>query len=372
MIKKFLGLSCFALLFMAANCDNEPYEEGLLTNDNSCDLAIIAAANAADDLVLSTGQNFSLLCQVYKETLQDQIEACGDATGDLQALISSLGNCVLEDDVCGVAQQNTLNASVAFENAANADYESLCNAYRDALLDEIEACGDVDGSLQSEIDSLEPCSSNTNNLCEDAIALTMTAQVNFLNASDSSYLSLCGAYKTALQNQIESCGDENGSLQEIIDGLGNCSPDVVEIVGEWRLIGWISNNPQDIDNDGEETNNFLAEMDCYNDEFLIFNEGGTGLFYQSSYANFTFTPIEGSNDDVDFFVECIEIDQTRNFVWVQNGNEVSITFDDGSSIDYLKSINVISLFIENGFTATSTIDNTTQITEDIAFAYLKQ
>ncbi|MBR9847304.1 MAG: hypothetical protein GYB35_14915, partial [Algicola sp.] len=34
---------------------------------------------------------------------------------------------------------------------------------------------------------------------------------------------LCNAYKAALQNQITVCGDPNGSLQNIIDSLGDCS-----------------------------------------------------------------------------------------------------------------------------------------------------
>lgn len=45
---------------------------------------------------------------------------------------------------------------------------------------------------------------------------------NAYNA-DNSNEDLCLAYKTALENQIAECGDSNGSLQEIIDDLGDCS-----------------------------------------------------------------------------------------------------------------------------------------------------
>ena len=34
---------------------------------------------------------------------------------------------------------------------------------------------------------------------------------------------MCNAYKTALQNQINFCGDSEGNLQAIIDDLGVCS-----------------------------------------------------------------------------------------------------------------------------------------------------
>ncbi|WP_296311399.1 hypothetical protein [Winogradskyella sp. UBA3174] len=40
---------------------------------------------------------------------------------------------------------------------------------------------------------------------------------------DNTNEDLCNAYKAALQNQIAECGDDNGSLQTIIDDLGDCT-----------------------------------------------------------------------------------------------------------------------------------------------------
>ena len=59
--------------------------------------------------------------------------------------------------------------------------------------------------------------------CDEAIQATLTAQLAFSNATENQYTSLCNAYKAALENQIDACGDTTGDLQAIIDGL-NCTP----------------------------------------------------------------------------------------------------------------------------------------------------
>lgn len=62
-------------------------------------------------------------------------------------------------------------------------------------------------------------------LCANATATVITT-LNNLNAVDPDgpqYTQYCNAYKTALQNQIVQCEDDDGSIQDIIDGLGDCS-----------------------------------------------------------------------------------------------------------------------------------------------------
>ena len=58
--------------------------------------------------------------------------------------------------------------------------------------------------------------------CELAIEETEIAESNFNNATYSDYSDLCLAYKEALQNQINVCGDPDGSLLAIVNGLGDC------------------------------------------------------------------------------------------------------------------------------------------------------
>ncbi len=61
--------------------------------------------------------------------------------------------------------------------------------------------------------------------CQDAVTNVAEAESAF-QAADSSmpeYAELCNAYKDALTVQIFSCGDGTGTLQGIIDSLGNCN-----------------------------------------------------------------------------------------------------------------------------------------------------
>ena len=58
--------------------------------------------------------------------------------------------------------------------------------------------------------------------CNEAIAQTEEARVNYISATESTFNELCNIYKGALLNQINSCGDD-GSLQQIVDDLGDCN-----------------------------------------------------------------------------------------------------------------------------------------------------
>lgn len=73
----------------------------------------------------------------------------------------------------------------------------------------------------SSDDSNDPVNEETQ--CELAMEATAIAAVNYSNATAENHAQTCNAYKVALQNQIEACGDENGALQAIINGLGDCT-----------------------------------------------------------------------------------------------------------------------------------------------------
>ena len=59
--------------------------------------------------------------------------------------------------------------------------------------------------------------------CLDAEEQSDNALNDFIEADDANYTELCNAYKDALENKIEVCGDPNGSVQNTIDGLGDCT-----------------------------------------------------------------------------------------------------------------------------------------------------
>lgn len=58
--------------------------------------------------------------------------------------------------------------------------------------------------------------------CQSLTTSTNAARDAYNNANSSNLSALCNAYKTALQNEINGCGDATGDLQDMIDGL-NCN-----------------------------------------------------------------------------------------------------------------------------------------------------
>jgi hypothetical protein len=59
--------------------------------------------------------------------------------------------------------------------------------------------------------------------CESLTTATDNAAVAYANATSSNQVQLCNAYKTALQNEINGCGDEFGDLQATLNDLSDCT-----------------------------------------------------------------------------------------------------------------------------------------------------
>jgi hypothetical protein len=78
-------------------------------------------------------------------------------------------------------------------------------------------------------------SSSSQMTCAQASSKSDDARVAYDNATSSNYVTLCTAYRSALQKEISVCGDPDGDLQSIIDGLGDCgstpAPSVTVTVG---------------------------------------------------------------------------------------------------------------------------------------------
>tara|TARA_R110002012_G_scaffold206357_1_gene376104 strand:- start:19372 stop:20223 length:852 start_codon:yes stop_codon:yes gene_type:complete len=124
-----------------------------------------------------------------------------------------------QQEICQEAADATIGAIQNLTNATDANYETLCNALKTALRNQITVCGDPTGETQDTIDSLD-CES-VDAQCQNAQTASSNAEAAYnINTTDTT---LCNAYKTALQNEIAACGDTNGSLQDIIDGLGDCT-----------------------------------------------------------------------------------------------------------------------------------------------------
>lgn len=81
--------------------------------------------------------------------------------------------------------------------------------------------------------------------CESFEAAVSQAQQALQNAPNSEYESLCAAYQEAINLQIQECGDEDGTLQAIIDDLGDCTLVVEPPVSDadFYITGYFNGEP---------------------------------------------------------------------------------------------------------------------------------
>ncbi|RNC87145.1 MAG: hypothetical protein ED556_06905 [Winogradskyella sp.] len=281
----------------------------------------------------------------------------------------------LTDDAaaCLEATNVTLDAALAFFNTTDENYTEICNAYKDALEARIIVCGDEDGSLQQLIDELGDCVLDNQDTCQEAVAAKNEAETAFNNSTDVNYTALCNALKDAIQNVIDTCG-ETQELQDQIIGLGNCiltGDPTNELIGTWLLTAWIGEEPIDLNNDGTENVNFLEEMDCYNEETLVFNDDGTGASVSTSFAEIEIFLEIGTTNQVDFNVTCIDEDSTTDFTWTQTDMTVTITDVFGTN-DWTLDGNTLSILIPEGFSVINVDDATVNTIQDLTFVYTKQ
>ena len=208
--------------------------------------------------------------------------------------------------------------------------------------------------------------------CETAILNSADAALAFAGVTDDNYTQLCTTYKSALIIQIETCGDNDGSLQAAVNSLGDCTiAQNPGIEGTWLLTAWIGTEGLDLNNDGVESLNFLDEMDCYTNETLVINTNGTAVATSNSYAEISYTIEVGTTDSFTYTIDCIAETEVSNSTWTQSGNIVTFTDGTGESTDWTLDGNELSILIPSGFVSFSE-DGTSTTIQDLIFVYTKQ
>ncbi|SDS25914.1 hypothetical protein SAMN04489797_1208 [Winogradskyella sediminis] len=119
----------------------------------AADVALSAyEATYASDLEFVDSDAFAAACSAYANALTEQRTFCGDSDGSLQAIIDDLGDCQIS---CEIATANMEEANSQYVTATIGNYSEKCAQYLFYLQEQIEICGDVDGSIQAEIDGLD-------------------------------------------------------------------------------------------------------------------------------------------------------------------------------------------------------------------------
>jgi hypothetical protein len=193
------------------------------------------------------------------------------------------------------------------------DYINACSAYSDALSTQRDYCGDIGGDILVQIGNLSDCAFP----CTLATQNRTTAQAAFSTATIGNYIEACENYRFYLEQQINSCGDNFGNIQAVIDGL-DCADDDAD---------GVPNFFEDFNGDGDLTNDDTDGDTIPN--YLDDDDDGDGVLTIDEAKDMDGNPIDTDGDmDVDY----LDIDDDGDGVFTSF--ETGDTDGDGTP-DYL-------------------------------------
>jgi hypothetical protein len=203
--------------------------------------------------------------------------------GDFPANAITCTDAEMDADAALIAYQATFSLDLDFINQG--EYEAACSAYAETLLAQQTYCGDTDGSIQAMIDGLGNCEIT----CEQAITNTAEAESQYVTATIGDFDEKCVQYLFYLQRQIEICGDSNGSIQAIFDGL-DCGDDDSD---------GVPNAFEDFNGDGDITNDDIDGDGIPN--YLDDDDDGDGVLTADEAVDADGNPVDTDGDgDVDY------------------------------------------------------------------------
>lgn len=182
-----------------------------------------------------------------------------------------------------IAYEATFATSLDF--VISADYALACSNYKDALISQLGYCGDSDGTIQTKIDELGDCTMP----CEYASANVVEANSQYATATIGNFDEKCAQYALYLQDEIDICGDADGSIQDKIDAL-DCNDDDSD--GIPNVFEDFNGNDdfEDDDTDGDGVPNYLDNDD-----------DGDGVLTQYEAVDVDGNPVDTDGDgDVDY------------------------------------------------------------------------
>jgi hypothetical protein len=220
-------------------------------------------------------------------------------------------------------EMNAETALMAYNSAGNPNadgfvdsdaFEAACNAYSAALNDQRNFCGDIDGDIQAMIDALGDCQFT----CAQATDNRAEAQSQYNAATIGNYNEKCAQYLLYLQEQIEFCGDDDGTKQADIDDL-DCGDDdgdgVPNVFEDFNNNDNLDDDDTDLDgipnyldddDDGDGVPTAMEAMDMDGNpadtdgdgdvDYLDNDDDGDGILTADEDANMDGDP---TNDDTD-------------------------------------------------------------------------
>jgi len=163
---------------------------------------------------------------------------------------------------------------------------------------------------------------------------------------------------------LAACSNDEGLFDP---NAGGENPSGIE--GTWKLTSMTVETPVDIDGDGESGTDLMVETNCYQNETLVFNADLTGQQFSTSYLSLS---IEGSfPDDVTFTTECVEEEETTDFAWLQNENQITLMLAEMEPQNATLEGDTLTITIPNGQIYMDDEFNVV-LEEDLTMVYTKQ
>ena len=117
------------------------------------DIALMAYQATFDpSLEFISSTDFEAACNAYADALSTQREYCGDIDDTIQDMIDNLGSCQI---TCAMATANRNEAELQYNAATIGTYNAMCVQFEFYLQEQIQFCGDESGDIQNEIDALD-------------------------------------------------------------------------------------------------------------------------------------------------------------------------------------------------------------------------
>lgn len=242
-----------------------------------------------------------------------------------------------------------------------------------------------DEQLEGEFFST-PDGSDPEVFCQETGLLAIAeAQLALVGLDPADAQAGCDALRGTISSFIQTCGDEGGALQMLLDELGaDCNittdggddddddDDSVNIVGRtYLLTSFTTTSALDLNEDGVATTDFLEETACFQNQTIFFNDEMNLTTMSTSFVNI----IVDVDSDGNFtqVVECIEEEEITEATYTRDGN--MLTVEDMGQITGTISGNQIVFTLPEGFIGeliNETGDGTFELTEEIVFVYTAQ
>jgi hypothetical protein len=139
--------------------------------------------------------------------------------------------------------------------------------------------------------------------------------------------------------------------------------------GTWKLTAFNSSTAYDLNNDGNASVNLLDELDCLENETLVFGSNNTVVSNNTSFIDLEIGLVVGTTDQFTLVVDCEEDVYSFSLTYTRNGNTI-IFNDDGDLLQGTVSGNALSFVLEEEIDVAD--ENGLSTTEDITIVYNRQ